>query len=105
MDAQARMRQIQEMLQEAPGDAELHYMLAMEHVGLGQDAEAVRCFQDLVRVAPTYAPAYHQAGRALTRLGRLLEARAMLQQGIPVAQRQGNLHAAGEMQEFLDSLD
>ncbi len=105
MTAKSRREQIQTMLAEEPNDPELRYMLAMDYVGTGDDAEAVRCFAELIQVAPEYPPAYHQGGRALQRLNRLAEARTMLSEGIPVAQRQGNHHAAGEMSELLQSIE
>lgn len=100
-----RLEQIEAMLQDEPNDPELRYMLAMEHASGGDDTAAVACFEELIRLAPKYAPAYHQAGRALVRLDRLADARHMLQRGIPIAQAHGNDHAAGEMLELLQSLE
>lgn len=105
MQPMTRRQKIEEMLSEEPNDPELRYLLAMECVSAGDDAEAVRCFQELIARAPNYPPAYHQAGRALQRLGRIAEAHAILTQGIPVAQKQGDHHAAGEMTELLQSLE
>src|SRR5947209_3282241 len=99
MTAKTRKERLEEMLAEAPDDAELRYMLAMEHASGGDEEAAVRCFRELLARAPDYAPAYHQAGRALHRLGRIDEARATLQRGIPVALKAGNSHAASEMQD------
>jgi Flp pilus assembly protein TadD len=104
MTAPSRRERIEAMLADAPDDPELHYMLAMEHVTVEDDAGAVGCFEELLRRIPTYAPAYHQAARALQRLDRLAEARAMLQRGIPVAMAQGDTHGAGEMQQLLELL-
>lgn len=97
-----RMQQLEAMLAEEPTDPELHYMLAMEFVSLGDDAEAVRRFEKLMAITPQYAPAYHQAARALQRLDRIDEARTALRKGIPIALSHGNQHAAGEMQELLE---
>jgi tetratricopeptide (TPR) repeat protein len=105
MTAKTRREKLEEMLAAEPDDAELRYMLAMEYASGGDDEGAVRCFRELLARAPDYPPAYHQAGRALHRLGRIEEARAMLQRGIPVALKSGNSHAAGEMQDLLDNLD
>jgi tetratricopeptide (TPR) repeat protein len=105
MAALTRLQKIEAMLADQPADPELHYMLAMEHASLGDDAGAVRCFQKLIDVAPNYPPAYHMAGRTLQRQGRIDEARALLQKGIPIAMAQNNTHAAGEMQELLDMLE
>jgi Flp pilus assembly protein TadD len=100
-----RKQQLQEMLTEEPKDPFLRYGLAMEFVSEGNDEEAVRQFRDLFAIAPDYMPAYQQAGQALVRLGRPLEAREALERGIAVARQQGDLHAAEEMQGLRDSLD
>jgi Flp pilus assembly protein TadD len=104
MTAKSRKEQIEEMLVQDPDDAELHYMLAMEHAGRGDDEGAVRCFRKLFEVAPDLPTAYHQAGRALHRLGRIDEARDVLQKGIAAARNKNDDHAAGEMTELLSHL-
>ena len=101
----SRREQIEAMLAEEPNDPELRYMLAMDFVSAGDDTGAARCFQELIEVAPNYPPAYHQGGRTLQRLNRITEARALLQRGIPIAQSQGDHHAAGEMSELLQSME
>ena len=58
-----------------------------------------------MRRCPDYPPGYHQAARALVRLGRIAEARAVLENGVPAAMRKNDLHTAGEMQELLASLE
>ena len=105
MTAKTRKQQIEEMLESEPNDVELRYMLAMEHASLGDDAAAVGAFRNLIAIDPEYPAAYHMGGRALQRLGKIDDARALLQQGIPVSLKLGNTHAAGEMQELLENLD
>jgi predicted Zn-dependent protease len=105
MTVKSRLEQIAAMLQNEPNDPELRYMLAMEHVSGGNDAEAVRSFQELMTRCPDYTPGFHQAGRALVRLNRLAEAREVLGKGVQVALKANNEHAAGEMQELLLSLE
>jgi Tfp pilus assembly protein PilF len=105
MAEKTRKQMLEEMLDDEQNDPELRYMLAMEHAGEGDDEGAVRRFEEIFLVAPDYAPAYHMAARALVRLGKIDEARATLQRGIPAAQQQGNVHAAGEMTELLESLE
>src|SRR5437762_13952685 len=98
-------QKIAAMMVEEPNDPELRYMLAMEHASAGDDAAAVRCFQELIQRVPHYPPAYHQAGRSLQRLNRSAEARAILTHGIPVAEKQGDAHAADEMMELWSRLE
>jgi predicted Zn-dependent protease len=104
MSDKTRRQQLEEMLAEDPNDPFLHYGLAMEYVSAGGDAEAVRRFQQLFAVAPDYVPAYLQAGQALVRLDRIVEARDVLRRGMAVAQCQRNDHAYGEMEGLLESL-
>jgi Flp pilus assembly protein TadD len=104
MAGKSRKQQIEEMLAEDPNDAFLRYGLAMEHVSAGDDEGAVRCFRDLVAADPDYVPAFMQVGHALVRLGRPDEAREALSQGVIAARKQGNAHAAEEMQVMLDGL-
>jgi Tfp pilus assembly protein PilF len=104
MTGKSRKQQIEEMLAEDPNDPFLRYGLAMEYVGLGDDNQALRHFQELLQVVPDYVPAYMQAGRALVRLNREDEARALYRTGIATARQKGDLHAAGEMEGFLAEL-
>jgi predicted Zn-dependent protease len=105
MTAPSRKEQLQAMLRDEPNDPELRYMLAMEFASLGDDAEAARHFGELIALAPGYPPGYHMGARALVRLGRIVEARAMLERGIVAAESGGNFHAASEMTELLHNLE
>jgi Flp pilus assembly protein TadD len=104
MTGKSRKQQLEEMLAEDPSDPFLRYGLAMEHVSAGQDDDALRCFRELIQVAPDYVPAYMQAGRTLTRLQRDDEARTLYREGIATARQKGDLHAADEMERFLEEL-
>ena len=103
--SKSRREQLQALLVDEPNDGELRYFLAMEHVSEGNSEEAVSCFRELFAVAPTYVPAYLQAGQALVRLNRPAEAVEVLRRGIAVARQQGNQHAQGEMEGLLASLE
>lgn len=105
MNIKSRREQIEAMLAEEPNDPELRYMQALEFVSAGDDANAAECLLALIQIAPNYPPAYHQAGRTLLRLDRMADAKAALSQGIPIAQKLGDMHAAGEMSELLQSME
>ena len=105
MSTPSRRAQLEAMLEDAPHDVELRYMVAMEFVSEGNDDEAVRRFGDLIALAADYPPGYHMAARALVRLNRIVEAKALLERGIAAAEGVGNFHAAGEMRELFDSLE
>jgi Flp pilus assembly protein TadD len=104
MAGASRVEQLRAMLAETPDDPELRYFLAMAHVSAGEHDAAVDCFRHLAEQSPGYVPAYVQRGQLLARLGREDEARTVFRAGIAAAQKAGDLHAAGEMEAFLDSL-
>ena len=104
MAEKPRLQQIQDMINDAPHDAMLWYMLAMEYASMGDDAQAARTFEDLLKASPDYVPAYMQAGRTLVRLGRDAEARGVYERGIAMAQQEQDFHARDEMQGMLAQL-
>jgi Flp pilus assembly protein TadD len=105
MADKSRRQQLEEMLRDDPNDPFLRYGLAMDHASAGDDAGAIRHFQDLIAADATYVPAYMQAGQALLRLDRVAEARQMWQKGVAVAQQQGDAHAAEEMAGMAANLE
>jgi tetratricopeptide (TPR) repeat protein len=100
----SRREKIEAMLAEDPGDIFLRYSLAMELDKQGEHDASLAQFAELTRDDPPYVPAFFMAAQQLARLGRLEEARPILQNGIAAAENQNDLHAAGEMSEFLASL-
>jgi tetratricopeptide (TPR) repeat protein len=104
MAQSARMARIEQLLLETPTDVELRYMLGMEYLSLGDDRAAVIVFEEIIRQNP-YVPAYHMAGQALNRLGRVTDACQILQAGIRAAKNTGNLHALSEMEGLLATIE
>ncbi len=100
----SRRQRIEALLEQEPEDPFLQYSLAMELRKEGRHEEALQWFDRLQRRQPPYVPAFFMAGQLLAQLGRTSQAQAVLEQGIREAQAQGDHHAAGEMQEFLQSL-
>lgn len=103
-DLSSRREKIEQMLADEPGDTFLRYSLAMELDKEGEHEESLGRLSELYLEQPPYIPAYFMAGQQLARLGRMEEARDVLRQGSKVAQNEGDLHAAAEMNEFLEHL-
>ena len=99
-----RREKIEEMLAEEPDDVFLRYSLATELYKAGETDECFRMLQDLMQEQPPYVPAFFMAGQRYAESRRLDEARQSLRDGIDQARQQGDLHAAGEMSEFLASI-
>ncbi|MGE5724027.1 MAG: tetratricopeptide repeat protein [Acidobacteriota bacterium] len=99
-----RLAMLKEILAQNPKDAFARYGLAMEYSNSGQVEDALREFGALLAANPDYAAGYFMAAQLLAREGREEEARKMLREGIAAAQRTGNQHAQGEMEQMLEEL-
>jgi tetratricopeptide (TPR) repeat protein len=88
-----------------PNDAFARYGLAMECANSGDAETAIQHYAKLVELHPDYVPCYYQYGQLLIRLARKEEARRVFGDGIRMAQKAGNSHAASEMEEALRLLD
>ena len=99
-----RREKIEAMLADEPGDCFLRYSLAMELQKEGRDDESLATFHQLMAESPPHVPSFFMAGQQLTRMGRIEQARTILRDGIEQSRAQGDMHAAGEMSEFLASL-
>lgn len=104
MTEKSRVEQLQEFVAQKPQDPLTRYMLAMELKKLGRNDDSLKEFSALHEKVQDYVPAYLMHGQLLNALGRSDDARAVLDRGIAVAQRVGNMHALGEMTELRDSL-
>src|SRR5438128_1008253 len=100
MSDRSRREKLEAMLAEDPADEFLRYGLAMDYAGTGDHETAVKQLRELIGMNPAkpYVPAFLMAAQSLQKMGRVSEAIPMLRDGVAAAQKQGNAHAAGEME-------
>ncbi len=101
----SRRQRIEQMLAEDPNDVFLRYSLALELAKEGDREGCLQRLEALQQDTPPYVPAFFMAAQQLSQAQRFGEARAALRAGIEQAESQGDAHAAGEMREFLMSLN
>ena len=97
-----RVAMLKQFLAENPADSFARYGLAMEYSKGGDIEAALAEFKNILAQNPDYVPAYQMAAQMLNEAGRDDEARKWATDGIAVARRTGNQHAASEMQGLLD---
>lgn len=100
----SREEKIRSMLVAEPNDGFLNFSLAMELQKHERWDECLAQFDRLIEVDPNYVGAYFHKGKTLASIDRVGEARVELQRGIDKAAEVGDLHAKGEMEEFLAGL-
>jgi len=105
MQTTDRMLKLQTMLEKTPTDAFLYFAMGMEHKKLKQTVEAIEYFQKTLTHDPGYCVAYHQAALAYEDAGDIEAARRMYHEGIAVARKKGDHHAAGEMEGALSMIE
>lgn len=80
------------------------YGLGMELRAAGRMEEALEVFQKVHGLDAAYVPAYFMRAQVHEELGQPDDARRALDEGIAVADRTGDDHAASEMRSMLDTL-
>lgn len=97
--------QLQSLLAADPHDAFLLYGLAMELARQNRLPESLETFEKLRREHPAYIPAWFMGARTLEQAGEPEAAKALYKEGIALANRTGDTHAAAEMSAALDMLE
>jgi predicted Zn-dependent protease len=97
-----RRRMLEESLASDPTDAFLRYGLAVQCLREGDIEEGRTRLQALIADHPDDQVAAHQQlGQSYLESGETEQARAMLRDGIALARRRGDSHAASEMEGLL----
>lgn len=99
-----RLAMLQRLAATKADDPFPQYGLAMEYKKLGRHAEADTAFAELSTRHPEYVPAYLMHGNLLEAAGAPDRAAARYREGLAVANRAGDEHAASELQAALDAL-
>ena len=99
-----RMEVLRQLVERNPKDSFALYGLAMEYANQGENEQAVEQFRTLTEVNPNYCYAYYQAGRVLTKMGKIDEARGWYERGMEASMRAGDEHARGEIEAALNEL-
>lgn len=101
----SRLERLEELHARDPADADVLYMLAQEHANRDEHARAVDWYDACLSADPSYHYAHFHKARSLEALGRAEQARAALAEGLERSEAAGDAKAAGELREYLESLE
>lgn len=96
--------QLEALLKSDPEDTFLLYAHAKACVGEGDIETGLKQFDEVLKRDDKHVATYFQKGQVLAEQGRTEEARAIVSQGITVAQQVGDDHAEEEMRGFLETI-
>ena len=102
MSVSSRLPQLLAFYEADPTDPFILYALATEY----RAAEPLRAwefYEKLLTEHPDYVGTYYHAGKMLEGFGRKDEAEQVYRKGLVVSRKAGQLHAASEIQQALNS--
>lgn len=95
-----RLDQLTQLLAADPDDADVPYMIALEHAKADDPAAAVAWLDKALALDPGYHYAYFQKAKMLSAMGEDDDALAAVDAGIARATADGHAKALGELQEL-----
>ncbi len=99
-----RLNSLLKLLEKDPDDSFLLYGIALEHISTGNYQEAERYLSSIIKKNPVYVPAYMQLAQVYENLNFFDKAKNIYKEGIEIARKNNDSHAADEMEEFLNEL-
>ncbi len=99
-----RVEKIKEMMKENPTDSFLCHALALEYIKLGNDEEARRLFESILKNEPTYIGSYYHLAKLLERIGETNEAIKIYEKGMEEAKKAGDNHSLSELRSAFEEL-
>ena len=100
-----RLAQLRTLAQADPKDADVPYMIAQELAKQGDLAGSLEAYDNCLALDDHYHYARYHKARALMALDRLDDARALVREAIPIAQRAGDGKATNELSALLAELE
>ena len=100
----SRLDSLLKLLEKEPEDSFLIYGVALEYMSANKLEEAENYFTKLIKLDPGYVASYMQYAALKEKQNKIDEAKELYKQGIEIARKAGDNHAAKEMEGFLDEL-
>jgi Tfp pilus assembly protein PilF len=93
-----RINKLKEYMKAADKDSFLQHALALEYIKIGNDAEAKKLFNEILKREPTYLGSYYHLGKLLERIGDPQKAMRVYKRGMEVAEAAKDSHTYSELQ-------
>lgn len=100
-----RISKIKEYLKESGKDSFLQHALALEYIKIGNDADAKKLFEEILRREPGYLGSYYQLGKLLERTGEGKKAIEVYRKGMEVAKSTKELHTYNELRSACEEAE
>jgi len=99
-----RLDSLLKLYEQDPDDSFLSYGIALEYISADNFEKAEKYLTSLLKKDPDYVPAYMQLAQVYENLNLINKAKNVYKEGIEIARRNNESHAANEMEDFLNEL-
>lgn len=100
-----RITALKSFLKTSPKDNFLQHALAMEYIKKGNDNEARKLFEMILKEDPSYIGSYYQLGKLLERSGEASAALLWYKKGMDMAKALGNNKTYNELRSAWEELN
>jgi Tfp pilus assembly protein PilF len=100
-----RIEKLKEYLQADETDSFLQHALALEYIKSGNDEEAKKLFNEILKREPGYIGSYYHLGKLLERMGNAADALEVYERGMKEAKAAGDHHSYNELQAAYEDLE
>lgn len=105
MSANHRIKKLKEYLVSDPNDTFSRFALALELLKTDQTGKALEHFEYIVANKPEYTGTYYHLGKIYQQTGNHKKALDTFEKGRELAENEGDLHTAQELQQAIRQLE
>jgi Tfp pilus assembly protein PilF len=100
-----RISKLKEYMKTAEKDSFLQHALALEYIKVGNEQEAKKLFNEILKREPTYIGSYYHLGKLLERTGDSEKAMRVYKRGMEIATAANDSHSYNELQSAYEDLE
>ena len=100
-----RIEKLKEYMKTADTDSFLQHALALEYIKIGNNEEARKLFNEILKREPTYIGSYYHLGKLLERVGDSSKALRVYKRGMDVATEMNDNHSYNELESAYEDLE
>lgn len=100
-----RINKLKEYIKTNGKDSFLQHALALEYIKIGNDEEARKLFNEILKREPTYIGSYYHLAKLLERIGDPEKAMLVYKRGMEVAEAAKDTHSYNELQSAYEDAE
>ena len=101
----SRLEKLQQFLALDPDDSFTKYAIGLEYAAMKDHTAAITAFEELITKDPNYVATYYQLADQYRITDAKDKATKTYKDGIVIARKENDLHAASELQAALDDVE